>query len=147
MPLAAVHRTIAAWFNTSFGALHPTVKIAWANAKRPGKTEAPFIRYSVQPVTSRAYDLGEPRKLDDIEQVVVEIFVLGGEGDALLDDIVDDIRNLFATVAKTPATVGGALFGDTSPNTSRVVDKGPDPEAGSLFKAIVIAPFRFEHTA
>lgn len=152
MGVEATRTAITTWWSTAFPAAVTaaglgSVPVLWPAEKRSLPPSDPFVRLSFQSILSRRNDIGTAAYIEDVEQVVVEVFVRDGRGDLLLDQLVDLVRGLFVTVSATPATVGNAFFGDISSRAPREVSRGPDAEVGTLLKAIVVAPYRIEHLA
>lgn len=154
----AVHTAITAWFGPAFAAKMTlrslTVPIVWPGDKRSSAPAAPFGRFSFQRISQQVTDIGRqqsvlvPSSIEIAfrEQVAFEVFVADAKGDLQLDQITMDAMLLFATVAWTPASVGGARFiPDGRPeSTVRTTTPHPDDRFGAHLVATVIAPFFYE---
>lgn len=154
MGLATVQLAIVSWFGPAFSAalaaLSPTitgVTVLYPGDKRSSLSSTYWARFQLQSISSRIVGLGEVNTLEDYRQVTVEVFEKDGQGFAVLDKVADATRRLFTTAAATPSLVGGAQFCPTGLLPPRIVGPSPDAEVGTHRKVVVIAPFRFEHTA
>lgn len=147
-----LHETIQKQFGASFGAILESLgyaaddRIFYEADRRSGHPVVPWSRITLAHVASRVVDLGLDRRIELIGDAIVEIFVEDGVGTRLLDALTDAAVRIFNDAAVDPAAMGGARFGDVASRAPRVPFRGADPDGTGLYKAVVIAPFRYEYS-